>query len=587
MKGDSNAGLNNVMDNLKLKKSKGYATYNLAEVKKFSDSEINKPLYRTILDSNTDNMNGLAFISSGYQVTYDEFFWNVDRIADIMTHNGIKPGDSVVEFVLDKFTAITIILACSKIGVQAIVAHPSLDNETLLKMTENCGVKLVFCSEVCYPFFASMDSVNNIPGIVVLPMGRDYITDWKNTSRSVTTEVITWNKFLNTDITTGAEEVKNGEYPLMVCGSTGTTGVPKLIVHTNKGINASVLAKKAADPEWRKGDVLLAYPPPFVVSGLACLSFAPLAMGVTLVSENSRGKSGSGSAGGTDEEFAYELILKFKPNILMTTKSDLLSMISQCSNSKYDLSHLRHVFVLGETINPKESRIITDYLAANRCKVILENFYGMSELTAFSYHRFDDCSDVENCSILPYVMVSAFDTETGDECPYSKVGQIYIKTPAMMKEYMFNSEATDNFFREDNEGGIWCYTGDIGYINEDNKVVALGRYTESFTDENGNVVFPYMIADVLIQDDNVISCKIITRVCDGKKKLAVHVLVKKVPEETEGYVCQLHEMLKKSDKVKVYPDMYKLRTKYPVRNSKISMRDLAAEQDGFIEVSKE
>lgn len=571
------------MEKLILKKSKGYASYILDETGNINASEINKPLYRTIFDANTDNMDGLAGISSNNRITYGDLLKNADRIADVMTHYGVKPGDSIIEFVMDKIMAVTIILACSKIGVQAIVAHPRFDDETLSKVIKHNNVKLLLCAEVMYPAFASMNSVNDISKIVVLPMVRDYVTDWKNNSVPVSTEVTTWNEFVNTKCACKSEEVKTGEYPLMVCGSTGTTGVPKLIVHTNRSINASIIEKKEADPDWRKGDILIAYPPPYVVSCLACLSFAPLAMGVTIVSETGKGKADTGP-NATNERFEYEFILKHKANILMTTKSDLLSMISQCKGLTFDLSHLRHVFVLGETINPKESKMISDFLASNGCNAILENFYGMSELTTFSYHRYDDESEISKCTVLPFVAVSAFDADTGEECPYNTVGRIYVKTPAMMKEYMFNDEANDNFFRKDNEGNIWCCTGDIGYVTEDNKVVAHGRYTENFADVNGNIVFPYMISDVLIREENVVSCKIITKQFCGQKKLVVHVLVKEIPEDAEKYVSRLDGMLRESDTVKVYPDLYKIRTEFPIFHSKISMRDLAAEQDGFIEV---
>lgn len=573
------------MEKLILKKCKGYATSFLDKAGKIYDSETDIPLYRTILDANIDNMDGLAGISSNYRITYGDLFKNTDRIADVMTHYGVKPGDSIVEFVMDKITAISIILACSKIGVQAIVAHPRFDDETMAKVIKHNNVKLLLCAEVMYPAFASMNSVNDISRIVVLPMARNYVTDWRNKSVPVRTEVTTWDEFINTKCTCKSEEVKTGDYPLMVCGSTGTTGVPKLIVHTNRSINASITEKKEAGPDWIRGDILLAYPPPYVVSCLACLSFAPLAMGVTIVSETGKGKADTGP-NATNEKFEYEFILKHKVNILMTTKSDLLSMVSQCRGLTLDLSHLRHVFVLGEPINQKESKMISDFLASNRCNVILENLYGMSELTSFSYHRYDDDSEISKCSVLPFVTVSAFDAETGEECPYNTVGRIYVKTPAMMKEYMFNKEATDNFFIKDNEGNIWCCTGDIGYVTEDNKVVAHGRYTENFVDANGDIVFPYMISDVLIREDNVVSCKIITKQFGEQKKLVVHVLVKEIPKDLEQYVSHLDEMLRESDTVKVYPDLYKIRTEFPIFHSKISMRDIAMEQDGFIEVPK-
>ena len=73
------------MQVLKLKKTAGYPTSNMNEMKIMDESVLDKPLYRTILDANSENMDVLAGVSSHYRLTYGDLFRNIDRLADVLS----------------------------------------------------------------------------------------------------------------------------------------------------------------------------------------------------------------------------------------------------------------------------------------------------------------------------------------------------------------------------------------------------------------------------------------------------------------------------------------------------------------------
>ncbi|MGN0583198.1 MAG: AMP-binding protein, partial [Oscillospiraceae bacterium] len=363
------------------------------KVKKIDEDTANKTFYRYLYDINSDDMSFTAVISDGIQLSVADIFEKADRIADVLTQKGLKAGDSVAEFFLDKFSLLCITLACSKIGVQLIVAHPSLDLKILDNMKEGKNVKMIFCSEARYPFLTSV----NVSEIVVLPMTKDCVDDWKNIPVPKGKKVESWNEFLDTETSVEAAEITDNEYPLMALFSTGTTGIPKTIVHTNKSLVAVIFVLSELDMGWKKGDVLLGYPPPFVFTGLIFPVFVPMAMKITLVCDSSNNDLRLSPNGkGVKEQFNFKSVLVYKPNILVVTKSFLLSMITQHNGISLDLSSVKYIVLAGEPLNPQESLIIKNFFKAHGSDVTIENFYGMSEIGGIAYHIEDNSSVLAN-----------------------------------------------------------------------------------------------------------------------------------------------------------------------------------------------
>ena len=66
---------------------------------------------------------------------------------------------------------------------------------------------------------------------------------------------------------------------------------------------------------------------------------------------------------------------------------------------------------------------------------------------------------------IPGVTVKIVDDDF-QELPYGKRGQIVVDTPCGMLEYYHKPEATDKYFRYDEQGVRWSCTGDIGSMGD-------------------------------------------------------------------------------------------------------------------------
>lgn len=128
--------------------------------------------------------------------------------------------------------------------------------------------------------------------------------------------------------------------------------------------------------------------------------------------------------------------------------------------------------------------------------------------------------------ILGKAIVSAFDIETNSELKYGERGEIRAITPAHMKGYFNNEEATSEFFKEDSKGQIWACTGDIGYVDEEGYMFILGRSTDSYKSDNGRVIYLFDAEQVILKDKNISLCKVIDTTYKSKKVSAAHIILK-------------------------------------------------------------
>jgi len=569
---------------LKIKKQKGYPSFLMENIKNTDLPENETTLYRKMLSQSLKHMGSTAFILGDKKFSHGELFGFADRFADVLYNLGVRKGNTIICCVMNRFLVTGMILGCSKIGVKIITPYTEIQNEQLEHISTGEKISYFFCSEVMVAKFAVMNAFRNYEHFVSVPMAQDYVTDWRSSLPESASSVISWPEFMGTRVTEPAVEVNDIKAPLMFNPSTGTTGIPKLITHTNETVINFINTFSKSDPGWKQGDIVCSTMPYFTVAGMIGFTIPPLYEGAVIADILLK----PGAHGAARNNAALDLfteIMKYKTQHLVSSKSILISLIHESKGMSFDLEFLRHVIIVGESVNPTEADLINSWFASNNSPAKIENIYGLSECTGSTYHRADSDTPVSVGRLMPYTVVSVFDDVTHEECPYGTVGRVYIQSPSIMKEYLLNQKATDETLVQDTDSNIWLRTEDMGYINENNEVEVYGRFSDIFTDNNGNKVYHFMISNELSADKNIISCKFMTKATDNGPKLAAHILVKEMPEDQTAYAKKLNAMLRESGKINAYPDLYKFRLSMPVVRSKVSNQMLAAEQDGFIDAA--
>lgn len=347
--------------------------------------------------------------------------------------------------------------------------------------------------------------------------------------------------------------------------SSGSTGASKGILLTNDGINATIANYGVESMNFQRRDTFLQMIPVWFSTGIVYSVLMPLAKGFVVIPEPKFSK----------ETFLKDL-KKYEPTITLTATSLWLYVIN--AGKDIDLSNMKYPITGGEKILPQDDLRINEYFRRNGCKKKFYKGYGMCELGSEITGTTDapDYQDKQGGCGYPIlgVTVAAFDLSTGKELPYGQHGELRVLSPARMKGYYKNPEATAEFFKEDEHGNVWGCTGDIGYVDEDGEVFVLGRATDSYRRESGEIVFLFDIEEKILKNESVSQCKVVDIEDDGTKKLVTHLVFRPDSESPEKIVAAIWGDLKKTLPPYMVPDFYKIRSSMPVHNN--GKRDVAA-----------
>ena len=108
--------------------------------------------------------------------------------------------------------------------------------------------------------------------------------------------------------------------------------------------------------------------------------------------------------------------------------------------------------------------------------------------------------------------------EKGKELPHGEVGEIILKSPAIMNGYYKDEKATKETIRDG-----WLYTGDLGYMDDDGFVFFVQR-KKRVVKVSGVGVFPTEIERLVESVPGVESCCAI-KIPDPRLQSAIKVFV--------------------------------------------------------------
>ena len=126
--------------------------------------------------------------------------------------------------------------------------------------------------------------------------------------------------------------------------------------------------------------------------------------------------------------------------------------------------------------------------------------YGLSEATpvistnAPHRHKFGSSGNVLENINLKIIKEDGTEAQTGEK------GEITIQGDNVMKGYLKNKEATNNTIKNN-----WLYTGDLGYMDNDNFLQVTGRAKALLISDDGEKYSPEEIEETIISTQDLIS----------------------------------------------------------------------------------
>lgn len=580
------------------KEKTGYPSIDQPWLKYYTDNDlkIEVPkctIYQNIYNRNKEHPNSYAINYYGNRIRYIELFDNIEKCAKSFCKIGIEHGDCVTLCTAGVPEAVYIILACSRIGAIANFINPLFSTDQMIDRINDTEAEWIFILDVMYSYIEKALSKTCIKNIVIIratnsiPDILSRLKYFKSPARKILQEknkekqyYYSWKNFISRGQSYKGtiDKIYEKNTPTVMVYSSGTTGASKGILLTNDGINATISNYQMSCYPVERGDSFLSMIPIWFSTGNVLSLLMPLVHGITVVMEPVF----------SAESFLKDL-KKYKPSMTLVATSIWIDIINNPKTYDMDLSNMKYPITGGEKVLEQDEIRMNEFLRKHGCEREMLKGYGMCELgstvSASNYSpRYTKKNNGTGYPILN-VIVSVFDIDTDEELKYGEHGEIRVCSPARMKGYYKNSEATERFFKTDKEGRVWGCTGDIGFVDEDGEVFILGRATDSYQRENGETVYLFDIEDEIIKEEPVNQCKVVDIKENGETKLVAHIVFKEGGKQEVNILRKIDSRIKDTLPEYMIPDYYKVRQSMPVHsNGKRDVETLKSDREKLIKI---
>ena len=301
-------------------------------------------------------------------ITYRQLAEEVGRFANVLKSLGIGRGDRVVLYMPMIPAAAYAMLACTRIGAIHSIVFAGFSPDALAARINGCGAKLVITADGAPRggrITELKDNVNKAllhnqigteclmvtrtGGQVAWVAGRDH--RYEDLAEGVSTDC--------------PPEEMGAEDPLFILYTSGSTGMPKGVVHTTGGylVYASMTHEYTFD--YKDGDVFWCTADVGWVTGHSYIVYGPLANGATTLMFE-------GVPTWPDAGRFWAVCEKHRVTQFYTAPTAIRALMGKGPSfvEPYDLSSLKLLGTVGEPINPEAWNWYNTHVGRGRCPIV-------------------------------------------------------------------------------------------------------------------------------------------------------------------------------------------------------------------------
>ena len=428
-----------------------------------------------------------AIVFKDERVTYGEYDRASDRTAAGLLNLGVRKGDRIGIYLPNRTEFLFTYMGAAKIGAVAVPVSWRFTAQEIKFLLEDSGVSvLVMVSGFSgMDFIEKLESVRNeLPLKSVILIEGDQARDW----------MIPYSDFL-AEPGASLEEARSAvspEDPVLFVYTSGTTGVPKGAVLTQRNLVAYTNSEIKATG-FQKEDSLLLDLPLNHVGGAVMAVVTCLNAGAKLVMVDT-----------FDPVETLRLIQDEKITIMGQVPAQYALQLLNPDVEKYDLSSIRTAIVSSQ---PCPSELILEI--QKRMGIFPQNAYGLTESTGcFTFTLPTDSEEKLKYTVgLPIEGVEmAIVDPDNTMLPRGEVGEVAIRSEYVMKGYWNRPEEDARVF--DKNG--FLHTGDMGRIDEDGYLVLVGRKKEMYI-RGGENVYPPEVEEEIAKYPDIFMVAVLGR----------------------------------------------------------------------------
>lgn len=550
---------------------------------------VNQTFVDLLKDVNKNNMNSVALNFMGLAGniwTYRQLFSQANKLADAFVKRGIKQGDTVLISTVSGVDEALNLIALNQIGAISkwidVTASGAELKEAII--TDNCKIVICFC--VVIPELVKIIDDTEVETVVFVEPSQ-FMHPWKTLLRSRKdflrmrtlaknqkknplpkirgkSKYVPFSKF----IADGNEkEIITREYekdrPVLKIQSSGTTGKPKIIVHTDYSINSSIKKFTGTDLPLFTELVLLKTAPAWVGYGLINTLGVGLAYGMQVLMTPMLGENILFEFNDMyDVVFGVPLHYRY-----LNANIDKIS----------DMSRPLALISGGDKISKSEIENFELNYRKKGCKASIINGAGNNEVLGAGVVNPVKANRPGSIGIPMYdECISIFEPDSCEELQMGQEGEICYCTESAFLYYDGNPELTEDVKKTHSDGTVWIHSKDLGYMDEDGFVYIKGRLSRVIT-VGAFKISASQIEDVIQGHNAVCECVVVAMPDkeDGEVPIAFIVLDKSVSHTESDCLEEIKVLCQQNLKKKAVPKQYHVLEEIPyTSNNKQDYRSL-------------
>ncbi|MBI2101542.1 acetate--CoA ligase [Candidatus Woesearchaeota archaeon] len=498
--------------------------------------------------------------------TYGHLLKEVCRLANVLKNMGVQRGH-VVEIYLPMIPELPIaMLACARIGAIHSVVFAGFSSDALKDRIQDSKAELLitadgsFRNDKVYPLKDNADAalkdcptINKV--IVVKRAG--------NKIRMAGGRDFWWHELVNEKgIADFCEpESLHAEESLFILYTSGTTGKPKGILHTQAGYLVFVYQTFKWIFDIKDNDIYFCTADIGWITGHSYIVYGPLANGATIIMYE-------GSPTFPEPDRFWRIVEKHKATIFYTAPTAIRALAKEGDEwpGKCNLSSLRLLGTVGEPINPEAWLWYHRLIGKSKCPIV--DTWWQTETGGVLITPLPGATPLKPGSATKpfFGIVADVLREDGSKANVNEGGYLVIRNPwpGMLRTVWNNPDRYRHTYFE--KFGVYL-TGDTAKIDEDGYFWIMGR-VDDVIKVAGHRIGSAEVESSLVSHKDVAEAAVVPFPHDIKgQAIYAFVVLKKgvkkndaLKEELKQHVAQHIGPIAKPDRIQFADDLPKTRS---------------------------